>query len=257
MHEHYFTPEVCQAIGNYVYRLIDPRNGETFYVGKGKGNRVFDHAKALLKFDAGTEEMDPKLNRIQDIINERLEVLHIIHRHEIPESAVFEVEAALIDAYAGLTNLQAGHGSNDRGPMNYKELIRKYDLPVLDDDIQEKLVLININNSCNRVDSDAIYRQVRFAWRISKNRAEKAEYILAVIRGVIVGAFVAHEWLPASRDYFPEFSELVGDNTEGRYGFIGQKAPIEVWGKFVGEMGKRIQNKSMKHDQNPIRYWNI
>ena len=29
----------------YVYRLIDPRNGETFYVGKGKGNRVFQHMK--------------------------------------------------------------------------------------------------------------------------------------------------------------------------------------------------------------------
>ena len=29
-----------------VYRLIDPRNGETFYVGRGKGNRVFSHIRA-------------------------------------------------------------------------------------------------------------------------------------------------------------------------------------------------------------------
>jgi hypothetical protein len=27
-----FPEEVCQKLGNYVYRLIDPRNGETFYV---------------------------------------------------------------------------------------------------------------------------------------------------------------------------------------------------------------------------------
>ena len=33
-----FTPEVQERLGYYVYRLIDPRNGETFYVGKGKGN---------------------------------------------------------------------------------------------------------------------------------------------------------------------------------------------------------------------------
>ena len=31
----YFTNEVCEQIGYYVYRLIYPRNGETFYGGKG------------------------------------------------------------------------------------------------------------------------------------------------------------------------------------------------------------------------------
>ena len=31
-----FSEAVCHELGNYVYRLIDPRNGETFYVGKGK-----------------------------------------------------------------------------------------------------------------------------------------------------------------------------------------------------------------------------
>ena len=29
----------------YVYRLIDPRNLQTFYVGKGCGDRVYQHAK--------------------------------------------------------------------------------------------------------------------------------------------------------------------------------------------------------------------
>jgi hypothetical protein len=31
-----FPPGVGERLGTYVYRLIDPRNGETFYVGKGK-----------------------------------------------------------------------------------------------------------------------------------------------------------------------------------------------------------------------------
>jgi hypothetical protein len=35
-----FSQSVVEAIRFYVYRLIDPRNGETFHVGKGKGNRV-------------------------------------------------------------------------------------------------------------------------------------------------------------------------------------------------------------------------
>lgn len=30
-----FPEEVARQLKTYVYRLIDPRNGETFYVGKG------------------------------------------------------------------------------------------------------------------------------------------------------------------------------------------------------------------------------
>ncbi|MGI9440198.1 MAG: hypothetical protein ACR2OT_04365, partial [Parvibaculales bacterium] len=44
-----FPPEVAKQLGYYVYRLIDPRNGETFYVGKGKNDRVFEHALGVLK----------------------------------------------------------------------------------------------------------------------------------------------------------------------------------------------------------------
>ena len=31
-----FPSSIHDELGYYVYRLIDPRNGETFYVGKGK-----------------------------------------------------------------------------------------------------------------------------------------------------------------------------------------------------------------------------
>ena len=34
-----FPADVARKLKTYVYRLIDPRNGETFYVGKGHGNR--------------------------------------------------------------------------------------------------------------------------------------------------------------------------------------------------------------------------
>ena len=33
----HFPPAIAKRLGWYVYRLIDPRNGETFYVGKGRG----------------------------------------------------------------------------------------------------------------------------------------------------------------------------------------------------------------------------
>ena len=61
-----FPSGVADQLKWYVYRLIDPRNGETFYVGKGQGNRVFDHAKGLLA--SGAEDVsDPKLQRIKEM----------------------------------------------------------------------------------------------------------------------------------------------------------------------------------------------
>ncbi|CDF99459.1 Putative uncharacterized protein [Avibacterium paragallinarum JF4211] len=40
-----FSTGVIEKIGYYIYCLVDPRNQNIFYVGKGKGNRVFQHSK--------------------------------------------------------------------------------------------------------------------------------------------------------------------------------------------------------------------
>jgi hypothetical protein len=253
-----FPKGVPEAIGNYVYRLIDPRNGETFYIGKGKGDRVFAHVNAasFLFDDEQEDSVSLKISRIQDISNAGLEVIHIIHRHDIPDEAIFEVEAALIDVFAGLSNIQGGHGSNAKGPMSIVEIVEKYALPTFDEEPEEKLVLININNIADRSKKEAIYEQTRLAWRISKHKAEAADYVLAVIRGVIVGIFVADKWLDATHDNFPDQVSLSHEMPE-RKGFFGSPASSDVWERFVGSRGKRITNDGMKHIQNPIRYWNI
>jgi hypothetical protein len=42
-----FNKQITQALGYYVYALIDPFTKKIFYVGKGAGNnRAFDHLKA-------------------------------------------------------------------------------------------------------------------------------------------------------------------------------------------------------------------
>lgn len=85
-----FTDEVSSKLKTYVYRLIDPRNGETFYVGKGKGNRVFSHIQA--KEDLEGDEFDNKLKRIREIQLAGFEVSHVIHRHGMDDKTAFEVE---------------------------------------------------------------------------------------------------------------------------------------------------------------------
>lgn len=74
-----FSEEVAAKLHFYVYRLIDPRNGETFYIGKGKGNRLFNHARDEL--GAMDDILTEKLQRIRDIRKSGFEVAHLIHRH--------------------------------------------------------------------------------------------------------------------------------------------------------------------------------
>jgi uncharacterized protein len=37
-----FSSEIIRKLKNYVYIYTDPENNEIFYVGKGKGDRVFN-----------------------------------------------------------------------------------------------------------------------------------------------------------------------------------------------------------------------
>lgn len=123
-----FPPEVLEQLGYYVYRLVDPRDGATFYVGKGTGNRVFQHAAEALGENADTL----KIGRIRDIRANGASVQHVIHRHGLTEKEAFEVESALIDAYglardslSALTNVQDGYHGR-RGTMSSDDLIALY-----------------------------------------------------------------------------------------------------------------------------------
>jgi hypothetical protein len=237
-----FPPEVITEINYYVYRLIDPRNGETFYVGKGKGNRVFHHmrcASMLEEFD----DLDDKIQTIREIHSAGLEVIHVIHRHGMDEDTAFEVEAALIDAYPSSTNIMGGTGSNDFGPMNALEILNKYATP--EAVISNKVVMITINKS---VSQKSIYDAVRFAWKISEKRIQKIEYVLAVIQGIIVGVFKPDEWKKATVDNFPEFHS----DQPNRFGFVGKEADDTVKQLYLR---KRVPIEFRKKGSaNPIKY---
>lgn len=237
-----FPPEVAAILKYYVYRLIDPRNGETFYVGKGQGNRVFAHIAAEQKKLEGDGLMDNKLQRIHAIHLAGFKVAHVIHRHGMDEETAFAVEAALIEAYPGLANIVGGVGSNENGVMHADQIIRRYSAEEAKFQHNELLILVP-GSALERT----LYEATRYAWVINKFRAEKAEVILAVVHGLIMGAFVAKKWMEATPANFPGREEA-----PGRFGFEGEEAPDNIKKLYVG---KRVPDEYCKKGAaNPIKY---
>lgn len=240
-----FSAKVIQALRYYVYRLIDPRNGETFYVGKGIGNRVFAHVagEASVVVGEADDELTEKLTRIREIRNAGLEVIHVIHRHGMEEAVAFEVEAALIDAYPGLSNDQGGHQSGDRGPMHAFQIRQKFEAPEFVSKGDELIVNVNRLGTARTP-----YDAARFAWRLDPRKAERARVVLAVEHGVVIGVLIADRWLPATAENFPGFEPM-----PGRWGFVGSNAPSEVALPYLRHK-LPVELQRARGAANPIRY---
>ncbi|MDI6791373.1 MAG: hypothetical protein QME81_00700 [bacterium] len=186
-----------------------------------------------------------KIKRIREIHRADLEVVLVIHRHGMDDETALEVEAALIDAYPGLTNVVGGAGSNDYGVMHVKEIISLYHAePAVFQ--QHKALLLNVNRSAAET---SLYEATRYAWVINKDKdkAKQAEVILAIQQGRIIGAFIADDWLEATAANFPG-----RDDIPGRFGFVGQEAPAAISRLYVG---KRVPDEYLKPGAaNPVRY---
>lgn len=106
-----FGPEIISKLQYYVYRLIDPSNGNTFYVGRGKGNRLFSHViEAQIDNEQDEDEVSTKIKTIKEIQGRGYEVIHVIQRWGLTEKEAIEVENTLIDTIPGLDNLKSGAG---------------------------------------------------------------------------------------------------------------------------------------------------
>jgi hypothetical protein len=237
-----FSKSVSDRLQYYVYRLIDPRNGETFYVGKGLGNRVFSHVAGELA--AGDDVLSEKVTRIREIRNSGFEVAHVIHRHGMDEDTAFEVEAALIDAYPEVTNIAGGRASDERGVMHSRQVIEQYEAQPAT--FRHPVVLISINRSA--AERSSPYEAVRYAWKINPANAAKCQYVLAVEQGIIIGAYVADRWMEATPENFPGTAAP----RPGRWGFTGRDAAAEIHAEYVR---KRIpDHMRRKGAANPVKY---
>ena len=87
----------------YVYQLVDPRNNKPFYIGKGTGNRAYQHTK----FKDGNENTY-KDRKIKSILKENLEIIvDLLYKDLTDENTAYELEKQIIEKIGieNLTNL--------------------------------------------------------------------------------------------------------------------------------------------------------
>ena len=232
-----FSQSAIEKLNYYVYFLRDSKNGEVFYVGKGLGNRVFDHLSCAIENSSSSD----KLDRIRAIYQENGKVDHFILRHGLTESVAFEVEASLIDflELKNLSNIQGGHKSDDFGLKTSGEISAMYEAEELKTNLP--IILININKKFDRMMSQSeLYEATRKSWVIGSRR-NVAHYVCSTYRGLTREVYEIKEWFP------------IQANTKTRWGFVGEIAKEEIRQELLY---KSIESIFKKGAANPIKYIN-
>ena len=234
------TPEVANALKAYVYVYIDPRNGEIFYIGKGRGNRLFAHLGDLSETD--------KTIKISDIKASGKEPQIDILRYGLSDSEAELVEASAIDLIGKfrLTNKMSGHHKASFPRISSKELILMLNAKKVK--VKHKAILITINRLYRSGMTDReLYEVTRGTWRIGERR-NQADFVMSVYQGIVREVYKIEKWYPAGTIEYQTRNSLELQ-TEKRWEFEGEKSEENIRSQYVGfNVGKS--------GQNPIRYMN-
>jgi hypothetical protein len=246
-----FDTATIENLKAYVYALVDPRNGKIFYVGKGRGNRVFDHVRdaiAKYKDDAvDKKKMSMKVRTIRQIIADGLEVKYYILKHGMANREALRVESALIDLLTYpdfkdktvLTNIAAGHHQYMFGIKTVDDIKAIYHSKPIDEVLNptDKLLIVKLNRSF-KGDDLSFYEKTRGTWVLAERNAKQADYVLAVYNGVVRAVFKPKKWLPVP----------VQEGKRQRWEFVGDEVTDSPY--LYTEVSEYAKG------QNPIAYIN-
>lgn len=252
-----FSPKTLQEMDArginkyYVYGLLDPSDpgimkdpknpdySNPFYVGKGCGNRVFDHAKAAIKADKkeGEDNISLKLSTIQEIMGRGDKVLCVIYRWGLTEDEALIVESVLIDCLPGLTNIQSGYKSSDYGMITAEDLQNRLDIQEYEEP-KENYIIIKTSKKAIEANGD-LYEATRRCWKATLSTAKRYKYVLAVMNGVVREVYEVSEWHTSATE-------------APRIEFTGKETDNE---EMLRLKGKRLPEKYMKRGAaNPFMY---
>jgi len=195
-----FSPETIEAIGSYVYGLIDPRAPGSepkrfFYVGKGSKNRCFHHAAAEIQWQPNGEP-NLKLRRIRAIRRATghpppIQIIaHNLDRHasQFTEES-YRLEAALISVlqtdkkYCGAVCGIGGAYCS----LTVDEIEGLYSNPLKESELGHRVLLVSLNGGANLppypdILPPKIPERVLGWWPLAGDKADEVEYIIGCYR---------------------------------------------------------------------------
>lgn len=251
MNKYELSTSTIEKIDHYVYVLIDPRDWKTFYVWKGKNNRINDHIKGIFKENKKESE---KNKRIDDILKSWKKVKQIIVKHWLScKYEALKIESAIIDVllWEGykLTNIVKWHWSEETWIMDLEDIKIKYEAEEANFG-EDLIILININFLYKKdMSYDDLYWVTRRSWRIAPKHANKTKLVCCVYRWIIREVFEITQ--PREID-----QERCQRNPEQkpRYMFTWKLASENIRNKYLH---KSVGNYWKQWAQMPIRYVNI
>lgn len=221
-----FSEKAIQSLnGYYVYALIDPRNDKVFYIGKGIGNRVFNH-----EIESGKSKNDEKMKMqtIRSIENAGLNVKRVIVNWGLSEREAFVAEASLINLFnftkdINLTNIMSGHSVHEALTVEDFDIFYGAE-PLKEEDIKDAILVIKINKLYKRNMSDKeLYEATRGVWVVSLKQiaGKNIKYVFAVYNQLIVGVYKPDEWYYVYENIdLPRQNELDDEKYKKRVYFI-------------------------------------
>lgn len=224
-----FDSKTKEALGYYVYALVNPDGNKIFYIGKASGNdRAFDHLRPM----AGEGE---KAEAIAEIRRKNYEPIVHILRHGLKDNYMAEeVEAAIIDTIGleNLTNLCRGKRI-DRGRITAEVIERRFgSKPVKVSDIGEPVMKIFINQSYSpTLTEQQLYDVTRQFWhevgrdvrQLNEDGALPYATALAIVESTVVMAYHVQAWFPAGTTMSSR--PWTGKNSGNRWEFVGRPLP--------------------------------
>ena len=249
-----FSEYTIEHLKCYVYALFDPREPaagrKPFYIGKGVGNRCFQHAE--LEADLADDLLQPmglstKLAALRSIRQSALAPDIEIVRHGMSEKEAFAVEAALIEfiGLETLTNVVTGHGATEYGRSPVGSLEAKYGGK--DVTITEPSMLFNVSKLFDPKESytpDEVQQITSEWWKVNPNNANRANLAFAVRNGVVRAVYEIHSWEPPHRgtDAHKKFPTC--------HRFLGTHVPDSPY--MYGKVGHHFHGSS-----SPFVYINV
>lgn len=265
-----FSLEIQQELEFYVYALVSPLDSCVFYIGKGKGNRVFEHELMAL------DKPDDK-NKNKEILKIRTagkEVLKYIISYGLTEKEALMLENGLIAfchlldkkelKLKSLTNIVSGHRTTkQKGKLitsglvdDVIALLAPTSVP-LSDLGNANIMFVKVNpipDLLGRCEQDltpekllkpedsALRMRTLGNWVMNKEKADNIEYILGVYpgSGMIVSAFK----IGTSKERYKSYEEKYTKRSITRYNFYYNAEYVdEINGvKLFPEENGRIQH---------------